>query len=163
MPGFGGSADQPMLVRLSKLLEAEGHEATRVELPKGRPSPGLQVEQAALAEHPADAYVGRSFGGRVCIRLARPVPIVLLGFPVRPPGRPRPEDEAALSALRAPTLILQGAKDELGPLRVLRPIVRKNPCLTLEVIAGAGHSFGRSEGDVLKRAAAWLCAKGRER
>jgi predicted alpha/beta-hydrolase family hydrolase len=100
--------------------------------------------------------VGRSFGGRVCLRLGRQRPVVLLGFPVRPPGRPRPEDEAALLSWRAAGLILQGSKDELGPLDVLEPLVRKNRKLRLEVVEGAGHSFGRQEAAVLDRAAAWL-------
>jgi predicted alpha/beta-hydrolase family hydrolase len=146
-----------MLLKLSKLLEAQGVAATRVTLPKtGRPSPGLAAEAAALAKHAADAYVGRSFGGRVCIRLPARVPRVLLGFPIRPPGRPRPEDEAALLALRSPTLILQGAADELGPLDVLEPLCAQNPHLALEVLAGVGHSFGKAEKRVLERAAEWL-------
>ena len=155
LPGFGGDADQPMLVRLARLLDARGIEAERITLPKGRPSPGLVVEMAAVPQ--ADAYVGRSFGGRVVARMGTR-PMVLLGFPIRPPGRPRPEDEAALRALKVPTLILQGSDDELGPLKVLRPIVKQNPMLTLEVIKGVGHSFGRHESSVLERAAGWLSA-----
>ena len=104
----------------------------------------------------ADAYVGRSFGGRVCARVEKRCPRVLLGFPVRPPGRERPEDEAALLALRSPTLILQGSDDELGPLDVLEGLCAKNPALELEVIEGAGHAYGRHEKRVLERAAAWL-------
>jgi predicted alpha/beta-hydrolase family hydrolase len=156
VPGFNGSKRQPMLVRLAERLQQGGVDAEVVELPRGRPSPGLKVEADALAQHEADAYVGRSFGGRVCLRLARARPVVLLGFPVRPPGRPRPEDEAALLAWRAPGLVLQGSKDELGPLRVLRPLVKKNPALSLEIIEGAGHAFGRQERAVLDRAAEWL-------
>lgn len=156
VPGFNGAATQPLLVRLSKLLEAGGLKAQRVTLPRGRPSAGLGVEAAALGEYEADAYVGRSFGGRVCCRLPVKCPRVLLGFPIRPPGRPRPEDEAALLALRSPTLILQGSDDELGPLSVLEPLVKQNAKLKLEVIEGAGHAFGRHERRVLERAAQWL-------
>jgi predicted alpha/beta-hydrolase family hydrolase len=160
VPGFGGTASQPMLVKLSKLLVAAGLEAERVTLPRGRPSPQLAVEVAALAARGGDAYVGRSFGGRVCVRVPKRCARVLLGFPVRPPGRERPEDEAALLALRSPTLILQGSKDELGPLPVLEKLCAKNPALELEVIEGAGPGFGRHEKRVLERAAEWL-VKGR--
>jgi len=156
VPGFNGTARQPLLVRLSKLLEASGQKTKRVTLPRGRPSPGLELEAAALAKHEASAYAGRSFGGRVCIRLPARVPRVLLGFPVRPPGRPRPEDEAALLALESPTLILQGSDDELGPIDVLEPLCAQNPRLRLEVIDGAGHAYGRHEKRVLERAAEWL-------
>src|SRR5690242_791166 len=131
VPGFNGTARQPMLVRLAKLLEARGLTAKRIALPRGRPSPHLEVEAAALARHGADAYVGRSFGGRVCARLPQRCPRVLLGFPVRPPRRARPEDEAALLALRSPTLILQGRDDELGPIAVLEQLCAQNPVLEL--------------------------------
>ncbi len=156
IPGFNGTASQPLLVRLSKLLEAEGLSTKRITLPRGRPSPGLAVEAAALQKHDAGAYVGRSFGGRVCLRVPAKVPRVLLGFPVRPPNRPRPEDEAALLAVRSPTLILQGADDELGPVEVLEKLAAQNRHLELEVIAGAGHSYGRHEKQVLLRACEWL-------
>lgn len=156
IPGFGGTASQPMLVRLAKLLTAGGLEAKRVTLPRVKPTPELSAELAALKKHGAEAYVGRSFGGRVCIRDEAKVPRVLLGFPVRPPKRPRPLDEAALLSLRSPTLILQGSDDELGPLSVLEPLCAQNPNLELEVIDGAGHAFGRHEKRVLERAAAWL-------
>lgn len=156
MPGFGADASQPMLVRLAKLLVAGGLEAKRVTLPGGKPSAGLAVEVAALEKHGGDAYAGRSFGGRVCIRVPKACPRVLLGFPVRPPRRPRPEDEAALLALRSPTLILQGSADELGPVRVLEKLCAQNAALELEVIDGAGHAFGRHEQRVLERAAQWL-------
>jgi predicted alpha/beta-hydrolase family hydrolase len=161
IPGFGGTASQPMLVRLARLLTAQGLEPKRVTLPRGKPTPELAVEVAALLKHPADAYVGRSFGGRVCARVEAQVPRVLLGFPVRPPGRERPLDEAALLALRSPTLILQGSDDELGPVKVLEKLCRQNAALELEVIAGAGHSYGRHEKRVLERAAEWLVKKRR--
>ncbi|MBL8950781.1 MAG: dienelactone hydrolase family protein [Myxococcaceae bacterium] len=156
VPGFNGSARQPLLVRLSKLLEAEGVATKRVTLPRVRPTPALAPESEALAKYEATAYAGRSFGGRVCIRLPARVPRVLLGFPIRPPGRPRPEDEAALLALRSPTLILQGSDDELGPLAVLAPLCAQNRHLQLEVFEGVGHAFGRHEKRVLERAAEWL-------
>ncbi len=80
----------------------------------------------------------------------------MLGFPVRPAGRPRPDDEAALLAVRVPTLIVQGDVDDKGPLEVLRPLVAKNPALTLAVLEGAGHSFGRHEARAVELAAAFL-------
>ncbi len=103
--------------------------------------------------------VGRSFGGRLAIRLAAEralAAVVLLGFPIRPPGKRRVRDEEALSALKTPTLIVQGTKDQLGPLRVLKPLVAANPHLTLHEIAGAGHSFGAKSPAALDFATSWL-------
>lgn len=105
------------------------------------------------------ALVGRSFGGRMCARLAAHEPpdaLVLLGHPISPPGRPRPDDETALATVACPTLIVQGDRDALGPLDVLRRIALTNTVISLEVLAGVGHQFGPRTGQAIDRTAAWL-------
>jgi predicted alpha/beta-hydrolase family hydrolase len=105
------------------------------------------------------ALAGRSFGGRVCVRLAAvepPLALVVLGHPIAPRGRPRPDDEAALAAVTCPTLIVQGDRDALGPLSVLEPIAAGNRHVELRIIAGAGHNFGRREAEAVAIAADWL-------
>jgi predicted alpha/beta-hydrolase family hydrolase len=105
------------------------------------------------------ALVGRSFGGRVCTRLAAvepPAALVVLGHPISPRGRPRPDDEAALAAVRCPTLIVQGEHDALGPLDVLQRIAAANPAIELYVLKGVGHQFGLRTAEGLEYAAAWL-------
>ncbi len=165
VPGFGGSEKQALLGKISAELSARGKTSAVIVMPKRRPDPslGLEVEvlRAAWRERSGGraAIVGRSFGGRVAVRLAglEPVPaLVLLGFPVRPPGKRRPLDEAALVALTCPTLILQGEDDELGPPEVLAALVASRPHITLEVVAGAKHAYGRKDGEVAARAAEWL-------
>lgn len=162
LPGFNGAARQPILVAVAKAV-ADRFSAEFPGLPRGRPSPGFSRELAHLAAHLAPrtvpSIVGRSFGGRVALRHAlthRVRALVLLGFPVRPPGRPRPDDEAALLAVRVPTLIVQGDADEKGRLEVLQPLVAKNRSLQLEVLEGAGHSFGRHEARAVELAVQFL-------
>jgi len=107
------------------------------------------------------ALVGRSFGGRMCARLAAvepPVALVLLGHPISPPNRPRPDDEAALLAVRCPTLIVQGDHDRLGPLDVLKRIAKQNQHIEIHVLQGVGHQFGPRQAEGIERAAAWLVA-----
>ncbi len=168
LPGFGGRADQPILVALEQALRARGLSALRASLARGRPSSGLehevgQARTLARSDPAIAAYAGRSFGGRVLARLAlqtAPGALVLLGFPVRTAaGRRRPVDEAVLEQLTCPTLIVQGAADPLGPVRSLRRLAARNPRLELEVIAGASHAFGHRESRAVEVAADWLAAR----
>lgn len=167
LPGFGGNADQKVLVDLEDALCAHGLSGLRAAPPRGRPSPGLarEVEVArtlARSDSAIHAYAGRSFGGRVLARLALETPprgLVLLGFPVRSAaGQRRREDEAVLAALSCPTLIVQGSLDPLGPVRTLERLAVRNRHLELHVISGAGHGFGRHQSAAVALAAVWLAA-----
>jgi predicted alpha/beta-hydrolase family hydrolase len=135
----------------------------------GRPSRDYRDEIAALraardelhASHPGSiALVGRSFGGRICSFLAAEEPpdaLVILGHPIAPPDRPRPRDETALASVRCPTLIVQGDRDELGPLAVLHRIAAGNPLIDLVVIAGAGHDLSApEEREAVEHVGRWL-------
>ena len=167
-PGYGGTAEQPILRRLAARLEAEGITTSRIAFSTKRPSPGYASEKRELraardllvarAGAPV-ALVGRSFGGRMCAFLAAEEPpdaLVILGYPISPPGRPRPADEAALRAISCPTLVVQGDHDELGPLAVLERIAGQNPRIDLVALHGAGHDFGPHEGEALDAVARWL-------
>lgn len=162
LPGFNGRADQPVLVKLASRLEALGFPCVRLAPPRLPLSPGLAahvawLEAAVAPLHGPLALVGRSFGGRLAVRLAAHrelEAVVLLGFPIRPPRRRRALDEAALAALACPAWIAQGTKDALGPLRVLKQFAGRAEVYEL---AGAGHSFSaRQEAAALDAAAAWL-------
>ena len=169
-PGYGGTAEQPILRALAKALDEEGIRSTAITFStRGRrPSKEYATEIAELRAArdalradgaTAVALVGRSFGGRICAFLAHVEPsaaLVILGHPISPPGRPRPRDEAALGALACPTLIVQGDRDELGPLAVLERIAGRNPRIDLVPIAGAGHDFGGKEPEAVRIAARWL-------
>lgn len=161
LPGFNGDARQPILRRVA---EAVGQDALFPGLPGGRPSVRFERElehvRKAVPRRRSVIVVGRSFGGRVALRYAATFPVtgvVLLGFPVRPPGTQRPDDERALLEAGVPVLIVQGSVDEKGPLAVLRPLVEKNRRLKLEVLEGAGHSFGRHEARAIELTAAFIC------
>ena len=136
-----------------------------------RPSTGYREELAALRaardelrrERPGPfALIGRSFGGRMCAFLSAEEPpdaLVVVGHPVSPPGRPRPRDEATLASLRCPTLIVQGDRDELGPLAVLQRIAAGNPLIDVVTIAGAAHELTRAqEREAAGHVARWLDA-----
>ncbi|MBL8910018.1 MAG: dienelactone hydrolase family protein [Archangium sp.] len=162
LPGFNGSAEQAILLKLEKALGAD-FECTRLAPPRLKLTADLTAHVDWLEERVKDIsapiLIGRSFGGRLALRLAarrKLKAVVLLGFPIRPPGKPRPLDEEALAAVRCPTLIMQGSKDELGPLKIFKPIVAANSALTLEVLKGAGHSFGSKEKAAIEHVAKWM-------
>lgn len=170
-PGYGGSAEQAILRAMAQRLEARGIVALRIGFSRARPSgdfaPELEeLRQARAAVRTAGvqkiALVGRSFGGRMCTRLAAiepPDALVLLGHPIAPPNRPRPDDEAALASVTCPTLIVQGEHDRLGPLSVLHEIAERNRNVEIVVLRGVGHQFGKREAEGLDHAAAWLEAR----
>jgi len=166
-PGYGGTAQQPILRALVARLAAYDIAATPITFSTRGRRPSREYAQelaelrAARDALAADkvALVGRSFGGRMCAFLAAlepPDALVVLGHPIAPPGRPRPRDEAALLSLRCPTLVVQGERDELGPLAVLQRIALVNPLIDVAVLGGAGHEFGAREGEAVEQAARWL-------
>ncbi len=171
-PGYGGTAEQPILQRLRSALEPFGMSSRAVTFATrgSRPSKeyASEIEDLRRARdalrtegNERIALVGRSFGGRISAFLAEREPpdaLVILGYPIAPPRRPRPRDEAALAATTCPTLVVQGEKDELGPLAVLERIAANNPRIDLVRIAGAGHDFGASEPEAVAAAARWLDA-----
>lgn len=170
-PGYGGTAEQPILRALAKRLETYAIASLRVTFATRGKRPSreyaselddLRVARDALrAEHEKVALVGRSFGGRMCAFLAAVEPpdaLAILGHPISPPDRPRPADEDALQGMRCPTLVVQGERDELGPLAVLQRIALVNPLIDLAVIEGAGHDFGAKESLAVDQVARWLDA-----
>jgi predicted alpha/beta-hydrolase family hydrolase len=155
---------------LAETLETIGVEPHRVSLSGARPDARLTAQTAELRAKRDGALggrelpcllIGRSFGGRVSTFLSVQEPprgLVVLGYPIAPPGKRRPEDEKALGSVRCPTLIVQGDGDELGPLEVLEAVLRGNPRVTLKVIAGARHQYGSRarEKEAFAAVMAWI-------
>ncbi len=118
---------------------------------------------------------GKSFGGRMTSQAQAIGPLenvqglVFFGFPLHPAGKPADDRAEHLAKVQIPLLFLQGSKDALADLDLLRPVVAKlGPKATLEVFADADHSFhvpartGRKDAEVLDeildKAAAWMAA-----
>jgi len=85
---------------------------------------------------------------------------VFFGFPLHPPKRPGTKRAEHLANVKQPMLFLQGTRDELADLSLLRPICKKLGALaTLHVIDGADHSFhvlkksGKTDAGVLRELA----------
>ena len=92
-----------------------------------------------LAELPASPLVvgGRSAGARVACRTAAEVgatAVLCLAFPLHPPGRPERSRLDELTAVRVPTLVVQGDRDAFG----MPP--------GAHVVPGADHGFRVAKG-----------------
>jgi len=110
---------------------------------------------------------GKSMGGRITSMVAAdgllPVVrgLVFLGYPLHAANKPAvlPKRAEHLARVPNPMLFLQGTRDALADLGLLRPILRKIPSAQLHVVEGADHAFavlrrsGRTEADVLRELA----------
>jgi predicted alpha/beta-hydrolase family hydrolase len=90
---------------------------------------------------------GKSMGGRIASQIASQPDIdvagvVLLGYPLHPPGQPLKLRAAHLARVRAPMLFVQGSRDAFGTPDELAPILAGLPARTrLYVVDGGDHSF----------------------
>ena len=91
---------------------------------------------------------GKSMGGRIATHLAaadRNLPLaglVLLGYPLHPPGRPGELRDAHLPEVRRPMLIVQGSRDTFGTPAEFEPLLKRlTPAPTMHVVEGGDHSF----------------------
>lgn len=122
-PGFGGSRDGAPLVAVEKAVAPLP--VLRLDLPKtaGPAIALVTAEATAFAESlgvgTGDLVLGgRSFGGRMCsMAVAQGLPVaglVLLSYPLHPPGRPDTLRTAHLPDLRVPVLAVSGSTDPFG-------------------------------------------------
>jgi len=120
---------------------------------------------ACAREHAGDLPLlagGKSMGGRMTSLTASALPLagvralVFAGFPLHPAKQPATDRATHLAEVTVPMLFLQGTRDELAELELLRPVVtRLGARATLHVVEGADHGFavlkrsGRTNADVL--------------
>lgn len=153
-----------------------------MEAKKGRPDqPDVAhaAIRAAVAEAarlcPGSKLVagGKSFGGRMTSQAQAKAPLpdvkglAFLGFPLHADGKPSIARAEHLASVTIPLLFLQGTRDKLVDLDLLRPVVEAlGARATLHEIAGGDHGFavlkksGRSNdealAEVLDTLAAWI-------
>ena len=97
---------------------------------------------------------GRSFGGRMTsqAQAAEPLPgvrgLAFLAFPLHPAGRPSAERAKHLFEIKVPMLFLQGTRDPLADLTLLRQLCGQlGGRATLELFEDADHSFHVPRGE----------------
>ena len=105
---------------------------------------------------------GKSFGGRMTSQAQAKAPLegvkglAFFGFPLHPAGKPSADRAEHLADIRIPMLFLQGTRDALAELNLLKPVVKDlGNRSTLHLAEGADHSFhvlkssGRNDREVL--------------
>lgn len=104
---------------------------------------------------------GKSMGGRMTSQAMAEAPLpgvrglVFVGFPLHPAGRPSTSRAAHLAKVSVPMLFLQGTRDTLADLKLLRSVVEPLARTTLHVVEDADHGFhvrkssGRTDTQVL--------------
>jgi predicted alpha/beta-hydrolase family hydrolase len=111
---------------------------------------------------------GKSMGGRIATQVAAadselPVSgLVLLGYPLHPPGQPKKLRDAHLPSVRRPMLFVQGTRDAFGTPDELLPILSHlSPRPTVHVVDGGDHSFTLSSRDPSRQAAVYANIRNR--
>jgi len=101
---------------------------------------------------------GKSMGGRIETQVAAAdatLPIaglVLLGYPLHPPGQPQKLRDAHLPSVKRPMLFVQGSRDAFGTPEELAPVFgRLSPPPTVHVVEGGDHSFKLSRKDPVRQ------------
>ena len=110
------------------------------------------IEAVARRQRGRLAIGGKSMGGRIATQVAAAgapevAGLVLLGYPLHPPGKKDQLRAKHLAQIKAPMLFVQGSRDVFGTPPELQPIIERLPApAELFEVAGGDHSF-----KVLKR------------
>jgi predicted alpha/beta-hydrolase family hydrolase len=179
-PGASARRDQSGLVSIDNAVTAQGLAVERVEFPgqaagkRRTDPPAVCIEvvrnaTTALAERLGlrtgrIAIGGRSFGGRMCSLAAAEgldvAALVLVSYPLHPPGKPDRLRTEHFSQLNLPCLFVSGRKDAFAtPGELEREVAAIPGPVTLSFVEG-DHSLRRSEADVAAIVATWLTGLG---
>jgi predicted alpha/beta-hydrolase family hydrolase len=174
--GAGGNCGMPLLVAVARAFVAAGVCVLRCDLPfrqrrpRGTPSPadaardraGLRDAVAAMrAIAPGRVFLGgQSYGGRQASMLAAEEPTVadallLLSYPLHPPGKPEQLRTGHFPSLRTPALFVHGGRDPFASTDELRAALASIPARTALVeLESAGHDLAGGKFDVAALVAA---------
>lgn len=169
--GAGAGQHHPFMSGFASALAVRGVDVMTFNFPyidaKGKVPDRVPVLEAcfravvaAAATHPqlegnALFVGGKSMGGRIASHLAAAGDdfaaglrgLILLGYPLHPPGKPDQLRSAHLPAIRVPVLCLQGTRDPFGSPEELDPHFRTVPGpVTIHAVEGGDHSLAPRKG-----------------
>jgi uncharacterized protein len=174
-PGAGSSADHPSLLAIEAAVAPLP--AARADFPyrrEGRRAPdrapklvACVVEEAgrlaarAGVEPGQVALGGRSMGGRMCsMAVAEGLPaaaLVLIAYPLHPPGRPEKLRIEHLPLLTVPCLFVSGTRDPFGtPDELEHHTGAIAGPVTHVWMEGAGHALKGKDAELATVVASWI-------
>src|SRR4051812_18549375 len=163
--GAGGNCNAPLLVALAEKIAEAGWTVLRCDLPFRQARPqgpprgngsedrdglrrAVQVLRKLVPERRRVFLGGQSYGGRQATMLAAAEPdiadgLLLLSYPLHPPGKPEQLRTAHLPKLQSPSLFVSGSKDPFGsPQEVQSALKLISAAVEFLLIEGAGHDLG---------------------
>lgn len=176
-PGAGATRDAPALVAIDEALAGAGIAVERMDFPyrlAGRKAPdrppvlveavrrgaaalaagaGLSPERIALG--------GRSMGGRMCSMAAAEglacLALVLVSYPLHPPGRPERLRTGHFAGLHVPCLFVSGTRDAFAtPGELEREVTAIPGPVTLVWIDGGDHGLRGRDAAVATAVRDWI-------
>ena len=175
--GAGAGMAHPFMEAVASGLAARKIATLRYQFPFME-SGSRRPDRPALAEATVAAAVrkaatlaprlpliagGKSFGGRMTsqAQAREPLPkvrgLAFLGFPLHLAKKPSKERAAHLADVQVPMLFIQGDRDALADMKLLRSVTKElGARATLHTIAGADHGFavlvrsGRTDAEALE-------------
>jgi len=173
--GAGGNFADRGVVATTKAVREHGLQAVRFnflyrERKSSRPDPMPKLTACiqAVVEHtrnelnPGRLIIGgRSMGGRAASMMAAEGfacdGLLLLAYPLHPPGRPQQLRSAHLPSIHVPTLCINGTRDDFCTPALMKEVLETvAPTWRMHWIDGADHSFhvlkssGRTDADVMQ-------------
>ena len=155
--GAGAGQDHEWMTYFRDGLARAGHPVLTFNYPyteAGRRAPNparilLACHRAAVAFFASRVervvLAGKSMGGRMGSHVAAEgadvAGVVCYGYPLVGIGKSEPRDVSHLADVKAPLLFVQGTRDRLAPLDLIRPVVEGLPGAELHVVEDGDHSF----------------------
>ncbi|HUP90269.1 MAG TPA: alpha/beta family hydrolase, partial [Longimicrobiales bacterium] len=185
--GAGADMNHVFMQNLSQHLFDVGVATLRYNFPymdagRGRPDPPGKLEGAVKSAIEMGKELaggipllagGKSMGGRMTSQLLAKKPdagvkgIAFVGFPLHQPGKPSTERAAHLQQVQVPMLFLQGTRDNLANLDMMKEVAASlGNRAKLHIIDTADHGFavlkrsGKSSEDVMSEIAQTILSFG---
>ncbi|MEP0985008.1 alpha/beta family hydrolase [Ekhidna sp.] len=184
--GAGAGMHHPFMSNLAVRIVNEGISTIRFNFPymeQGRKSPGspkANIETWSMVlNHVAGIYPslplflsGKSYGGRMASHLIAENSIeevkgiIYYGFPLHAPGRDSTDRASHLTHITVPQMFIQGTKDKLANLELMKEVTSSLKDAQLEIIEEGDHSFnvpkrsGKTKDEILDllaiKSATWI-------